>query len=39
MELVPRLIRSSGFEWCAGLYVNPTSPEDAAMFPRETQTG
>ena len=31
-EIVPRITRISGFEWGAGLTVNPTPPEEAAQF-------
>ena len=34
-EIIPRIIRVAGFEWGTGLYVNPTSPEDAAKYLRE----
>lgn len=34
IEVVPRLLRASGFEWGSGFYVVPTSPEDAASFLR-----
>ncbi|MEJ2199853.1 MAG: galactose-1-phosphate uridylyltransferase, partial [Desulfuromonadaceae bacterium] len=36
IELVPRLTRIAGFEWGTGFYMNPTPPEDAARFLRET---
>ena len=39
IELVPRLTQIAGFEWGTGFYVNPTSPEDAANFLREAETG
>lgn len=35
IELVPRLTQIAGFEWGTGFYINPTSPEEAAMFLRE----
>lgn len=35
IEVVPRLIRASGFEWGSGFYVIATSPEDAAKYIRE----
>lgn len=35
IEVVPRLLRASGFEWGSGFYVNTTSPEDAARYYRE----
>ena len=34
-EIIPKLTRVAGFEWGTGLYINPTSPEDAAGFLRE----
>ena len=37
IELVPRLTQIAGFEWGTGFYINPTSPEDAALFLRETE--
>jgi UDPglucose--hexose-1-phosphate uridylyltransferase len=36
LELLPRLTRQAGFDWGSGLYINPTPPEDAARFLRET---
>ncbi len=30
VELMPKLTRTAGFEWGTGLYINPTSPEEAA---------
>jgi len=35
LEIIPRLIRTSGFEWGSGFYILPTSPEDAAKYLRE----
>jgi len=35
IELVPRLTQMAGFEWGTGFFINPTSPEDAALFLRE----
>ena len=35
IELVPRLTQLAGFEWGTGFFINPTSPEDAALFLRE----
>jgi UDPglucose--hexose-1-phosphate uridylyltransferase len=35
LEIMPRLLTTSGFEWGSGLYVLPTSPEDAAKYLRE----
>lgn len=37
LELMPKLVRIAGFEWGAGLYINPTSPEEAAKFLREAK--
>lgn len=30
IEIIPRLIRTAGFEWGSGFYINPVSPEDVA---------
>lgn len=35
LELVPKLIRSSAFEWGTGFHVNPTPPELAASILRK----
>jgi len=35
LELMPRLIRTSGFEWGSGFYILSTSPENAAKYLRE----
>jgi UDPglucose--hexose-1-phosphate uridylyltransferase len=35
LEIIPRLVRMSGFEWGSGLFILPTSPEDAAKYLRE----
>ncbi len=35
IEIMPRLLRTSGFEWGSGFYVLTTSPEDAANYLRE----
>jgi len=37
IELIPRLTRVAGFEWGSGFYINPTPPEEAARYLRETQ--
>ncbi|MEM3342634.1 MAG: galactose-1-phosphate uridylyltransferase [Thermoplasmata archaeon] len=37
LEIVPRLTRLAGFEWGTGFYINPTPPEQAAKFLRETK--
>jgi UDPglucose--hexose-1-phosphate uridylyltransferase len=36
VELVPRILRPSGYENATGMRVNPTSPEDAALSLRES---
>lgn len=38
IELFPRLVKTAGFEWGSGFYINPTPPEDAAKFMREITT-
>ena len=35
IEITPRLVEVTGFEWGAGFYVNPTAPEDAASYLRK----
>jgi UDPglucose--hexose-1-phosphate uridylyltransferase len=35
IEIMPRFLRTSGFEWGSGFYILPTSPEDAAKYLRE----
>ena len=35
IELFPRLLKTAGFEWGSGFYINPTPPEAAAKFMRE----
>lgn len=35
IEIMPRLIRTTGFEWGSGFYVLTTSPEDATKYLRE----
>ncbi len=35
IELFPRLVKTAGFEWGSGFYINPTPPEEAAKFMRE----
>ncbi len=37
IELFPRLLKTAGFEWGTGFYINPTPPEDAARFMREVK--
>ncbi len=35
LEIMPRLLRTSGFEWGSGFYILPTSPEHASQYLRE----
>lgn len=35
LEIIPRLFRTSGFEWGSGFYILPTSPEYASKYLRE----
>jgi UDPglucose--hexose-1-phosphate uridylyltransferase len=35
IEIIPRLTKIAGFEWCTGFYINPTPPEEAAKFLRD----
>jgi UDPglucose--hexose-1-phosphate uridylyltransferase len=37
MEIMPTLSQVAGFEWGSGFYINPTAPEEAAAFLRETE--
>ena len=34
IEILPRLVPRTGLEWGSELYINPTTPEDAAKFLR-----
>jgi UDPglucose--hexose-1-phosphate uridylyltransferase len=36
LEVVPRLTRVAGFEWGSGFTINPTPPEEAARYLRDT---
>lgn len=36
IELIPKLTKVAGFEWGTGFYINPTPPEEAAKFLRES---
>ena len=36
MEVIPRLTKMAGFEWGTGFYINPTPPEEATIYLRET---
>jgi UDPglucose--hexose-1-phosphate uridylyltransferase len=37
MEIMPKLTKVAGFEWGTGVYMNPTSPEEAAKYLREAK--
>jgi len=37
IEIIPRLVKTAGFEWGSGLHINPMPPERAAEFLRETK--
>ncbi len=37
IELMPKLTHVAGFEWGSGFYINPTPPEDAAKYLRDTK--
>lgn len=37
IEIIPRLTKMAGFEWGTGFYINPTPPEQATTFLRETE--
>jgi len=36
LEIIPKLTKIAGFEWGSGFYINPTPPEEAALYLRET---
>jgi UDPglucose--hexose-1-phosphate uridylyltransferase len=36
IEVMPKLTQMAGFEWGSGFYINPTPPEEAARFLRES---
>lgn len=38
IEIIPKLTRVAGFEWGSGFYINPTTPEEAALFLRKIKT-
>ena len=35
-EIIPRITKVAGFEWGTGFYINPTPPEQAAQYLRDT---
>jgi UDPglucose--hexose-1-phosphate uridylyltransferase len=35
LEIIPRVIRMTGYEWGTGFYINPTPPEQAAQYLRD----
>ena len=37
VEIIPKLTRMSGFEWGTGVYINPTTPEEAAEYLRSCE--
>jgi UDPglucose--hexose-1-phosphate uridylyltransferase len=37
LELKPMLTQQAGFEWASGCSINPTPPEEAARFLRQTE--
>ena len=37
IEIIPKLANVAGFEWGSGFYINPTPPEEAAKFLRESE--
>lgn len=37
IEFMPKLTQVAGFEWGTGFYINPTPPEDATGYLRETE--
>ncbi|MFC1509291.1 galactose-1-phosphate uridylyltransferase [Candidatus Omnitrophota bacterium] len=37
IEITPRITNVAGFEWGSGFYINPTPPEEAAKYLRETK--
>ncbi|MCU1261425.1 MAG: galactose-phosphate uridylyltransferase, partial [Bryobacterales bacterium] len=39
IEIIPKLTRVAGFELATGFYINPTPPEEAAVFLRDVGLG
>jgi UDPglucose--hexose-1-phosphate uridylyltransferase len=37
IEIMPSLMKTAGFEWGTGFYINPVPPEQAAAFLREVE--
>ncbi|MDD5644839.1 MAG: galactose-1-phosphate uridylyltransferase [bacterium] len=37
IEIFPRIVKTAGFEWGTGFFINSTPPEEAAEFLREIQ--
>jgi UDPglucose--hexose-1-phosphate uridylyltransferase len=37
LEIMPRIVKTGGFEWGTGFYINPTPPEEAATYLRELE--
>ncbi|HEX7077704.1 MAG TPA: galactose-1-phosphate uridylyltransferase [Candidatus Eisenbacteria bacterium] len=37
LEIMPRLTKVAGFEWGTGFYINPTPPEEAALYLRSIE--
>ena len=37
LDVKPVLSQQAGFEWASGCYINPTPPEEAASFLRQTE--
>ncbi len=38
LEIIPKLTKVAGFEWGSGFYINPTPPEEAALYLREASS-
>jgi len=37
IEIIPKLTKVAGFEWGAGFYINPTTPEESAAYLRSLE--